>query len=90
MNPPDETRANVANTANTASIANTETELALLNRDIQYIREKITEINTKLEQRYITREEFEPIKKIVYGVVGIMLTGMVVALIALIIGKGGG
>lgn len=39
--------------------------------------------NTKL----ITKEEFEPVKKIVYGIVGLVLTTLVVAGLALILNK---
>jgi hypothetical protein len=56
-------------------------------KDIQYIKEKVTGIEVKLERDYITKEEFDPIKKVVYGLVGLILTGVVGALIGLVIVK---
>ena len=60
--------------------------------DITNIKEKIGEINTKigeidkkLEQSYVTIKEFEPIRNLVYGLVGLILLGVITALIKLVI-----
>ena len=52
-------------------------EIALIGNDIEYIKKEIEEINEKLDKKYVTKIEFEPIKRIVYGVVGIILTGVI-------------
>ena len=54
-------------------------------KDIEYIKQNVHEINNKLEKQYITRMEFEPIKRIVYGMVGLILTSVVVAVIGLVL-----
>jgi hypothetical protein len=66
---------------------NDQTEIALIAQDIKYIKDDVQEIKGKLEKNYITREEFDPIKKIVYGIVGLVLTGVLGALLALVIRK---
>jgi len=54
---------------------------------VSYIKAEIIKINDKLESHYVTVEEFDPIRKVVYGLVGLILTGVVGALITLVIQK---
>jgi len=67
-------------------------DIKLIQKDTEYIKlgledtkNNINLIKNKLENRYISRDEFAPIKSIVYGLVGLILTGVVGALIALIL-----
>jgi len=55
--------------------------------DVKYIKDKVDNIEDKLESNYITREEFAPVKLIVYCMVGLILTSVILALLALIITK---
>lgn len=55
--------------------------------DIQYIRRDLDKIMEKLDRNYVTKEEFVPVQRLVYGVVGLILTSVVVALVALVIQK---
>lgn len=59
--------------------------LATLKTDLEYIKRDISEIKSTLRADYVTREEFSPIKSIVYGLVGIVLTSVIGALVALVI-----
>lgn len=52
---------------------------------IDWIKKDVQEIKDRLKENYVTRAEFDPIKKIVYGVVGIILTTVIVALLAFVI-----
>jgi len=65
--------------------------IAGLQKDIVYMREKIDEVSDKLDEKYVTQDEFkakfEPISKIVYGIVAIIVTTVVGALLSLIINK---
>ena len=61
--------------------------IALMSKDIGYIKAKVDEVDRKLEGTYITRYEFDPIKRVVYGLVGLILTAVVGGLIGLIIIK---
>lgn len=45
------------------------------------------QLNTKIDSNYVTRLEFEPVQKIVYGLVALVLTSVVSALILLVIKK---
>lgn len=59
--------------------------IAVIANDISYIKSDISDIKSKLEKDYVTRPELDPIKKIVYGLVGLILTGVVGALLALVL-----
>lgn len=63
-----------------------ETKLAVMQTDLTYIKEKLNAVDTKVSTHYISKEEFEPIKKIVYGMVGLILVAVVGALVALVVG----
>lgn len=60
-------------------------KLALMQQDLAYIKANIDDIKDKMENNYVTQEEFKPIRNIVYGMVTLILTGVVGALLALII-----
>lgn len=62
-----------------------ETRTALIARDITYMKEKLDEVDGKLNSHYVTKEEFEPIKKVVYGLVSIILVAVVGAVVSLVI-----
>ena len=47
----------------------------------------MAELKTILGEKLITKEEFEPVKKLVYGIVGLLLTALVVAGLSLILNK---
>jgi len=63
------------------------TERALLRNDMEYIKKTLASIENQLSDKYIMRAEFEPVKKVVYGLVGLVLTGVVTALIALVLNQ---
>jgi ABC-type phosphate transport system permease subunit len=52
---------------------------------IKYIQRDIAEINLKLDDKYVTKDQFEPVKNVVYGLVALILIAVVGALIALVI-----
>lgn len=62
-----------------------ETKLAVIANDIGYIKKDMSDIKETLTKSYVSREEFEPIKRLVYGLVSLILVAVVVALLALII-----
>jgi hypothetical protein len=63
-----------------------ETKLAIMQTDLTYIKEKLNAVDTKVSSNYVSKEEFEPIRKIVYGVVSLILIAVVGALVALVVG----
>lgn len=54
-------------------------------KDVLYIKEAISRVELRLERDYVTREEFNPVRTIVYGMVGIVLTAVLVTLVALVV-----
>ena len=61
------------------------TKIALIQQDISYMKDKLDSVDQKVSTHYVSREEFEPIKKIVYGMVGLILVAVVGALISLVV-----
>lgn len=63
-----------------------ETKLAVIQTDLTYIKEKLNAVDNKVSSHYVSKEEFDPIKKIVYGLVSLILIAVVGALVALVVG----
>ena len=67
------------------------TDIALIKQDLGYIKKSVEDIDKKLEGEYPTKSEFDikftPIKNIVYGMVTLILTSFIVALIGLVLIK---
>ena len=59
----------------------------VIKRDMTDLKVSIKSVDDKMSQHYISRDEFEPIKKIVYGLVTLILIGVVVALLSLVVKK---
>ena len=56
--------------------------------ELKYIRRDLDEIKhnfTLFSNRYVTKDEFAPVKNLVYGLVTLILTAVVGALITLVI-----
>jgi len=62
-----------------------ETSIAIILTKVNYIESEIKAIKEKLEKEYVTQDEFEPIRKVVYGLVSLILLSVVGAIIALIL-----
>lgn len=66
-----------------------ETRLAVIANDIIYIKEKLKTIDDKIEGDFISREEFsakfDPIQRIVYGLISLVLISVFGALIGIVI-----
>lgn len=58
---------------------------AEMQKDLEYTKKTVENIERKLDSEFVTREEFDPIKKIVYGMVGIVLTSVFAGLVALVV-----
>ena len=62
-----------------------DVSIAVIKNDLDHLCTDVREIKEMLEKKYVTKEEFDPIKKIVYGVVGLVLTAIMVGILALVI-----
>lgn len=63
------------------------TQVAVIDTKLDDATEDIKEIKQLVQQDYVTKSEFDPVKKIVYGLVALILTGVIVALISLVLRK---
>ncbi len=58
-------------------------------RDLYELQEKMSKqmnhLEEKIESKYVTQVEFEPIKKLVYGVTGAIIMAIVGAIMTLIL-----
>ncbi len=61
-------------------------QAVMLNK-LSNVEEKVDSIDRKLELDYVTQDQFEPVKKVVYGLVSLILVAVVGALIALVLIK---
>lgn len=61
----------------------TKIEVAL--EQLTRVREDIKSLENKIDNNYVTKTEFEPVQKLVYGLVGLVLTTVFGALVLLVI-----
>lgn len=45
----------------------------------------IKELRTDIEVHYVTKNEFKPVRTVVYGMVGLILSGVALALVAQVV-----
>lgn len=64
-----------------------QVDIAVILSQLQDIKDDVRDIKTKLEHDYVTRQEFNPIQKLVYGLVALTLTAVITGLLAMIIRK---
>lgn len=64
------------------SEATAETKLAVMANDIVYIKEQLHSIDDKVGSYYVTKDEFEPVRRLVYGLVSIILVTVIGGIMA--------
>jgi hypothetical protein len=64
---------------------NTDIKVALIQKDVSYIKQKLDQGFSEIPRLYVTRAEFEPVRNLVYGMTALMLSAVVIALLTLII-----
>jgi hypothetical protein len=64
-----------------------DAQVARILEKVENIEKKVEKIELCIEKNYITRQEFAPVKNIVYAMVGLVLAGVLTALIALVVQK---
>lgn len=63
----------------------TERDLEWIKKTLEEIKVAVAELPPAAAQLYVTKAEFEPIKRLVYGVAGLILASVVLALIAQVV-----
>jgi len=66
---------------------NIETKMEVALEQLVRVREDLKELNNKIDNNYVTRIEFEPVRNIVYGLVSLLLTGIIGSLLMMVIRK---
>lgn len=64
---------------------NRNQNLDVIATKIDYIEVAVRNIENKLESQYVTQDEFEPIKRIVYGMISVILVAVIGAIVAIVV-----
>jgi hypothetical protein len=72
---------------NTAETQNIKTSIIEIRNDIKEIKDDFVNRREFTEGLTAVREEITPLKKVVYGIIGLIVTGVIVGLLKLIINK---
>lgn len=70
---------------NEIRLATMSEQIKNIQGDISEIKSGVQELTQKIDHTYATKEELRPVKAIAYGLVGMVLTAVVAALLALVI-----
>lgn len=60
------------------------TRIPLICQSIIQIADDMRDMKQTLEEKFVTKDQFWPIQTLVYGLTSILLTGIVVALLAMV------
>ena len=53
--------------------------------DVSYIKQEMRRINKNLEEDYVRMDEYEPVRKLVFGATGIILVAVLTAVVGLVV-----
>jgi hypothetical protein len=81
-----DTEAQYRRKTNQAS-ADSKADFKIMSNDIAYMRQDVIDIKMSLNNSYVTKDQFDPVKKLVYGMTSLILTAVIVAIMTLLIGK---
>jgi hypothetical protein len=73
------------NQGNSGGTSDDTVKLAVMANDMTYLKNAVDSIDKKISSGYVTKEEFDPIKRIVYGLISLVLVAVVGALLALVV-----
>lgn len=79
-----ESEAQYRRKANQASI-DSKADFKIMSNDIAYMRQDVIDIKMSLNNSYVTKDQFDPVKKLVYGMTGLILTAVIVAIMTLLL-----
>ncbi|MCP3980835.1 MAG: hypothetical protein GY716_16155 [bacterium] len=64
--------------------------VARLDERLSVLLVEVADIKASLERSYVTRDEFEPVKKLAYGTVALALSTLLLAAVAVVLKTGAG
>lgn len=59
----------------------------LLDKIRSEVKEDFERLENKADKIYVKVEAFEPVRKVVYGLIGLILTAVILALIGMVVSK---
>jgi hypothetical protein len=62
-----------------------ETKIALLKRDVGFVLDELKVIKKLIEDKYVTKEEWQPYKTILNSLIGLILLAVIGAVLTLVI-----
>lgn len=72
---------------NSSRTSREDLQIAVMANDIVYIKKSVDDLTTKVDHNYVTIDQFEPVRRLVYGLVSLILMSVVIALLALVVQK---
>lgn len=67
--------------------SDTNRALAILDAKLSHVQQDVIEMKSIMRGDYIRRDEFDPVKQVVFGMVSIVLLTVVGALVTLVVRK---
>lgn len=64
-----------------------KSDIAVIKEQVSTIKGDVRDIKDRMEKDYVTQDQFEPIKRLVYGTVTLVLSAVVLGVLALIMRK---
>lgn len=62
-----------------------QTQVAVIAERTTTIAKDVSEIKSTLEKDYVTQDQFLPVQRVVYGLVGLIMVSVVGAILALVV-----
>lgn len=66
-------------------ITRVDERTAAIKEKVDSLKQKIESLESELSSTYVTQDQFAPVKSIVYGLVGIILTAVTTAIVYLVV-----
>jgi len=76
---------NMTNNELKTTVAVMSNDMKHLLKEVDTVKGHVKDVKKQVSDSYVTKQEFEPVKKIVYGLVGLLLASVVGAIGALVI-----
>ncbi len=64
-----------------------ETQLAVITTKLDRVTQDVREVKEMVQQNYVTQDQFRPIRIFVYGLIGIALSTIGVAVVNLVVNR---
>ena len=62
-------------------------DIGVIMTKLDFLITEVTDIKKNIKECYVTKIEFDPIKRLVFGAVGLILVAFVGAIIALVVNR---